>query len=182
MRGSTAVGAALGALLGMGCGPAPYTIGSEEPSAARQVPDQPPVTVVVASAAPEPSREPEDRWIPDGFPRPNPFAEQRTWVGRYDCPQGRTELTLRVVDVHDTHVRAIFDVHHAPTDIAGQFLMAGTFDEQTGKVVFEPGAWIVHPGDWVTVGMTGRVSPDGRRFDGRISHPECGGFWLHPAR
>jgi len=186
MRGSTAVVAALGTLVGVGCGPAPYTLGAEEPVRASQVAEPSPVTIVVgqaaAPAAPAPSREPEDRWFPDGFPRPNPFAERRTWVGAYDCPQGRTELTLRVVDVHDKFVRAIFDFHHAPTDVAGQFLLAGAFDEQTGNVRFVPGVWIVHPDDYVTVGMAGRVSRDGTRFEGSIPAPGCGGFWLHPAR
>lgn len=184
MRGSTAVGAALGAILGMGCGPAPYTLGPDEPVSS--VPASEPVTIIVggagAPAASQPPREPEDRWIPDGFPRPNPFAERRTWVGAYDCAQGRTGLALRVIDVHGTHVRAIFDFHHAPTDVAGQYLLAGTFDEQTGKVVFVPGAWIIHPDNYVTVGMVGRVSRDGMRFEGSIPFPGCGGFRLHPAR
>jgi hypothetical protein len=103
-------------------------------------------------------------------------------VGAYDCPQGHTELTLRVVDVRGLRVRAIFDFHHAPTDAAGQYLMAGTFDEQNGDVVLRPGPWIIHPDGYVPVGMVGRVSREGTRFSGRIPFPGCGGFQLRAAR
>jgi hypothetical protein len=99
-------------------------------------------------------------------------------VGTYVCAQGRTNLTLRVVDVHGTKMRAIFDFHHPPTDVAGQFMMSGAFDEQTGRTVFTPGAWIIHPDNYVTVAMAGRVTRDGARFDGRIAGPGCAEFRL----
>jgi hypothetical protein len=178
MRPSTATSAALALLFTAGCGPAPYVIGPEEPSSS----EPPPGGAVVVVTPSAPAREPPDRWIPDGYPRFNPFTEARTWVGDYDCPQGRTSLTLRVVDVRGKMVRAIFDFHHAPTDAAGQYLMIGSFDEQTGAVAFEPGPWIIHPDDYVSVGMAGSVSPDGRRFVGRITHPSCGAFRLRAAR
>ena len=206
---SMAIGTVSGALLllGAGCGPAPYTIGPEEPSSAESraayvgtTPDcapahaaPAPVTVYVQqqqaalpqAAVPQhapPAREVEDRWIPDGLPRFNPFIDARTWVGDYDCAQGRTQLTVRVVDVRGTKVRAIFDFHHAATDAAGQFLMAGTFDEQTGQVAFAPGPWIIHPTSYVSVSMVGRVTLDGTRFAGRIPFPGCTGFRLRAAR
>jgi hypothetical protein len=175
--------AALVALLGAGCGPAPYALEPEEPEAAPPAPQSPAIVIVAGGTKAEapaiaPRREPEDRWIPDGLPRPNPFADQRTWVGTYDCTQGRTSLTLRVVDAHENRVRAIFDFHHAPTDVSGQYLMAGKFDEQMGGVVFSPGPWIIHPAGYVSVGMLGQVSRDGTRFVGRIPFPGCGGFQL----
>lgn len=183
--------AVLAALLGAACGPAPYTIGpvtmeGDPPSPPAPAPP-PPVTIVVippATARTEeprvqaPAPSPGDGWIPDLLPRFNPFMEKRTWVGDYDCPQGRTSLTLRVVDVRGTRVRAIFDFHHAPSDVSGQFLMAGQFDEHTGDTVLTPGAWIIHPADYVTVPMVGRVSRDGTRFAGRIPVPGCGEFRL----
>jgi hypothetical protein len=173
-----AFSAAIGALLA-GCGPAPYAMGPEEPAAAPT--PTPPVYVVVGEARPAaPAREPQDRWLPE--PRPNPFATRRTWVGDYDCTQGRTGLALRIVDVRGDKVRAIFDFHHAPSDAAGQYLVAGTYDEGTGQVVFTPGPWIIHPDDYVSVGMEGRVSRDGAHFAGRITFPGCGGFRLQAAR
>jgi hypothetical protein len=191
MRGATLLGGMIGALLvgGAGCGPAPYTIGPEEPASGESRTADcawaPPAKVAVANApapAPNHSAAAEDRWYPDGLPRFNPFVDRRTWVGEYDCPQGRTGLTLRVVDVRGQKVRAIFDFHHAPTDASGQFLMAGTFDEETGDVQFAPGPWIIHPTDYEAVGMVGRVSVDGRHFMGRISSPGCGAFRLRSAQ
>jgi hypothetical protein len=142
--------------------------------------------VIAPAAAPAPAaaqvRPADDGWIPDGLPRWNPFTDKRTWVGDYDCPQGRTKLALRVVDVRGSKVRAIFDFHHVPTDAAGQFLMAGTFDEQTGDVMFGAGPWIIHPENYVTVGMRGRMSKDGVHFMGHIDGPGCGGFRLRAAQ
>lgn len=164
-------------LLAAGCGPAPYVIGPDEPAAAEA-----PARPAVVAIAPAPAPEPPDRWIPDGYPRRNPFLDARTWVGDYDCAQGRTDLTVRVIDVRGKLVRAVFDFHHRPTDAAGQYVLAGTFDEQTGQVDLEPGPWIVHPDGYEAVGMKGRVSQDGRRFHGRIMHPSCGAFRVHAAR
>lgn len=165
----------IAALLAAGCGPAPYVIAPDEPAPA-EAPR--PAVVVMERAAPEPP----DRWIPDGIPRLNPFINTRTWVGEYDCAQGRTSLTLQVADARGKLVRAVFDFHHAPTQAKGQYVLAGTFDEHTGVVDLEPGAWIEQPEGYVSVGMRGRVSRDGLRFTGRITHPTCGAFRLHAAR
>ena len=175
-------------VLGAGCGPAPYATAPEEPAAVEQ--QAPAVYVIVGQGPPAAARPaetappapPADRWIPDGLPRPNPFAEARTWVGAYDCPQGRTGLALRVIDVRGKIVRAVFDFHHAPSSAAGQFIVAGAFDEPSGQMVFEPGPWIIHPDGYVSVGMRGRVSRDGTRFVGSITAPGCGGFQLRAAR
>jgi len=181
MRRSTARTrlAATAAILGAGCGPAPYTIGPEEPVATGEPPT---IVVIRGGEAPAPARaQPApsgDGWIPDLLPRFNPFAEKRTWVGSFDCPEGRTELTLRVVDARGTKVRAIFDFHHPPSDTSGQFLLAGEFDEHTGDMVFTPGAWIIHPDDYATLPLVGRVSRDGTHYAGRIPVPGCGGFRL----
>jgi hypothetical protein len=174
-------------LLGAACGPAPYTIGPEEPEPAEA---RPPAVVVVVgqgnregSQAPAPQPAPaQDRWIPDAFPRPNPFAAKRTWVGNYDCIQGRTDLALRVIDVRGKRVRAVFDFHHAASGAAGQYVVGGAFDEESGRVTFEPGPWIVHPDGYLSVGMEGEVSVDGAHFFGRITYPGCGMFRLHAAR
>jgi hypothetical protein len=182
MRASTALSgfSVLATLACAACGPAPYTLGADEPvdvGAAGPPPSS--VYVMVGRGRPQPA---EDRWIPDGFPRPNPFAEARTWVGAYDCPQGRTELTLRVIDVRGKLVRAVFDFHHAPSNAAGQYIVGGAYDEASRQVVFEPGPWIIHPDRYESVGMKGQTSLDGARFTGMITEPGCGAFWLRAAR
>jgi hypothetical protein len=174
------------AVLGAACGPAPYAIEPEQPDPPEARASA--VVVVVGqgsrggSQAPAQPAPVEDRWVPDAFPRPNPFAARRTWVGDYDCIQGRTGLALRVIDVRGKRVRAVFDFHHAASGAAGQYVVGGAFDEGSGRVTFEPGPWIIHPDGYAPVGMEGEVSVDGQRFVGRITYPGCGMFRLHAAR
>src|SRR5262249_32425670 len=161
----------LSALMIAGCGPAPYTIGPEEPgqaSCASHVAEEPTLA----------TQEPEDRWIPNGLPRLNPFEQHPTWVGEYDCPQGRTRLALRVVRAQARTGSAVSDFRPAPTEASGKFLMAGTFDEHTGDVTLAPVRWLLQPEGYEYVGMVGRVSLEGREFVGRIAHPACGAFRL----
>jgi hypothetical protein len=179
-RAHRATWAAIAALLAAACGPAPYALGPDDAPASEAPPAA--AYVVVTEGQPTPAREPEDRWIPDGYPRINPFVERRTWVGDYDCVQGRTNLTLRVIDVRGKLVRAIFDFYHVRTNTAGQYIVGGAFDEQNGDVVLEPGPWIIQPPGYEAVAMKGRVSRDERRFTGTITSPGCFGFRLHPAR
>jgi hypothetical protein len=173
-------GMGLVALFLAGCGPAPYTIGPEEPPTVCVTPA---AVEVAGEEGPKPARpEPEDRWIPNGLPRPNPFEEHATWVGNYDCPQGTTHLALRILSVRGKRVNALFDFRHAPTQASGKFLLSGTFDEQTGDVALAPSTWLVRPDGYEWVGMVGHVSLDGIRFTGRIVHPDCGGFSLGAAQ
>lgn len=167
-RITAGAGSLLGAALLAGCGPAPYAIGPDEPAATLTIPEARPAA--------------EDKWIPGVFPRPNPFIARRTWVGDYDCAQGRTQLTLRVIDARGTWVRAIFDFHHLPSSAAGQYYVAGAFDEASGRVRLEPGPWIEQPPNYETVGLDGQLSADGKRFSGKITNASCGAFRLRPER
>lgn len=110
----------------------------------------------------------------------NPFAFTRTWVGEYDCPQGITEMTLRVIGVRGERVDAVYEFHHAATGAAGSYHISGHFDPGSRRVSFSPGAWIERPPNYVTVGLEGRI--DGSRFQGRITHPRCGGFSLRASK
>lgn len=117
---------------------------------------------------------------PAPLPPDNPFAFTRTWVGEYDCPQGLTDMTLRVntKTVKGDRVNAIFEFHHAPSGAAGRYHVSGRFDPETRIVTFAPGEWIERPPGYITVAMRGRLSNDGVHFDGRILHPRCGKFSL----
>jgi hypothetical protein len=162
------------------CGPAPQAeyADDEAPSAPQPAPVQT-VYVVVGEASDAP---PTEVWIPEETHGDNPFARTRTWIGDYDCPQGNTELTLRVIQVRGDTMKAVFDFHHVESAEAGKYLMVGSYDEETRTATFAPGAWLVRPPNYVTVGMSGDVALDGSLFAGRIDHPECGAFRLRPAR
>ncbi|MFO0763228.1 MAG: hypothetical protein U0359_42715 [Byssovorax sp.] len=165
-------------LLAAGCGPAPYQIGAEEPCAAAPAPREAVITGAVAAASPAP----EDLWSPDSFPRPNPFATARLWAGDFACAEGRTSVMLRVIDARDMRVRALFAFQKAEAASVGQYLLAGTYDEETGRVDLSPGVWLSDPGDYIAVGLEGLLSSDGRSFTGQIKHPSCGAFQIHAMR
>lgn len=158
----------------LGCGPAPYVLGPEEGPAS--------VEVAAPAQAPAQTDDPADRWVPEHYPRPNPFAERRLWRGTYDCPQGRTDLVLEVTDAREDWVRAIFSFRHGPSRAEGRYFVAGHFDPRTGSVSLAPGPWIEQPEGYVSVGMEGQVSLKGKSIKGRITHPDCGGFQLKPMK
>lgn len=165
-------------LLAAGCGPAPYQIGPEEPCAADRAPRETVVTGAALAAVPVP----EDLWSPDSFPRPNPFASARLWAGDFECVQGRTNVMLRVIDARDMRVRLLFAFQKPEAAAVGQYLLAGTYDEETGRVELSPGVWLSDPGDYIAVGLEGRLSSDGQSFTGQIKHPDCGAFRIHAMR
>lgn len=165
------------------CGPAPYAL-YDEPARAPAPPAPPPAqeqTVLVILGEP-PAVPANDGWVPEATHGESAFARTRTWVGDYDCPQGNTELTFRILSVRGGHVTALFDFHHVESGASGRYLMSGSYDADTRRVQLTPGAWIAQPRDYVSVGMSGEVAEDGSLFAGRMDHPRCGAFRLKPAR
>lgn len=136
---------------------------------------QPKAPVGAQPEAPVEHRVPEE---PQGD---NPFERVRTWIGDYECPQGRTNLTLHVTRSRADRVKAIFAFNHAGSGAKGEYLLEGSYDRQTRTASFTPGAWLRQPPGYETVGMTGVIARDGSMFTGTIDHPACGDFRLQPA-
>ena len=157
------------ASLAVACGPAPYTLADDPPPSAHTL-------------GPEGRPEPPDRWLPEVFPRPNPFIGRYTWAGTYDCAQGRTDVTLHVTDARGTWVRGIFEFRHAASGATGKYLVAGPWDENSGRILLAPGPWIEQPDGWVSVGLDGHVSRDSKVYAGKVTDPDCGAFRLRPVR
>ena len=105
-----------------------------------------------------------------------PMRAGQRWVGSYLCAQGRTQLVLRIVDVSDLRVEAIFDFVHAASGAAGAFRMHGSYDPATRGLLLQPGAWIRRPPNYTSVPIEGRISDDATTYAGRMLHPACGGF------
>jgi hypothetical protein len=104
-----------------------------------------------------------------------PFANGQTWTGYYDCAQGRTELTLNIVEVKGNAVHAIFDFDHPRSGAYGSFYIDGRYDAKTSRMTMTPGAWIEHPqASYVSVGMIGEVKED--TYSGKIDNDTCGDF------
>jgi hypothetical protein len=113
-------------------------------------------------------------------PRPpqgiNPFVAGDWWSGTYFCPQGETELLLRIRDVTNDTIHAFFGFKFQPNKIDGSFALNGHYSRATGRVRFDPVAWINQPDGYVTVGLDGTASAT--RYEGEVLGPGCGRFEL----
>jgi hypothetical protein len=134
--------------------------------------EQPPVvTAPVSEGAFEvapPKEEADAGRAPVG-----PFVAKQVWHGAYTCPQGPTELWIRVVRVENDEVDAVFEFSHAETNAFGSYRIHGTWDGR--RAHFEAGDWLRQPEGYVTVDLEGTF-PDPRTFRGRILAAGCTTF------
>ncbi|MBL8601741.1 MAG: hypothetical protein JNK72_07445 [Myxococcales bacterium] len=111
-------------------------------------------------------------------PRPGPTAggcaltAHTRWEGRYQCAQGETALTLRVLGFAGDTLRAEFVFHHGPSGAAGRYTLRGRCAGDA--VALSPEAWVARPPGYIMVGLHGRVTEP--LFSGQIEHPSCGAF------
>ncbi|WP_437817223.1 hypothetical protein [Sorangium sp. So ce1078] len=166
------------ALLLAACGPAPTLA---DPRAPEPPPPAETVYIVINDPPPAAASVVADGWVPEEARGENPFERARTWIGDYDCPQGTTGMTFRILQVKGDRIKAVFDFHHGESGASGKYLMNGRYDPETRTAAFSPGAWLERPPNYVTVSMKGDLALDGSLFAGRIEHPECGAFRLRPA-
>lgn len=99
-----------------------------------------------------------------------------TYVGRYFCAQGWTDMTLSVVDVEGPRVRMQGTFRHGPTGTQGAYLLRGFCFPSTQRMVLSPQGWVQQPPGYMMVGMSGTVSNGGQAFTGRMLHRSCGEF------
>jgi hypothetical protein len=143
-------------------------------SAPRPVVDAPTTSEPVASARP-----PESKPLPvasDVHVEETPLHAGETWSGTYTCPQGVTQLGLRIRRVDGYDVEATFAFLHAPSGATGEYALRGRYTPGTRHLRFVAGDWIKRPPGYETVDLAGDISADGRSFAGRIESPECGEF------
>ena len=110
----------------------------------------------------------------------HPALAAEAWEGVYDCPQGRTGLTL-TLEPADTGVTALFHFYADPSNPGvpeGCFAMSGTLDPGTGRLELRAEQWLLRPYNYYTVDLTGWVSPDRQRLQGEIPSPGCTVFDL----
>jgi hypothetical protein len=106
------------------------------------------------------------------------------WQGDYDCAQGVTGLTLTLEVSAAGQAQALFEFHSVPanpTVPTGCFQMSGSLDT-AGNLNLLPGAWLLQPPGYVTVGLIGNL--DGQILHGTVIGPGCSTFLLTrmPAR
>lgn len=117
-----------------------------------------------------------------------PAQAADAWEGTYDCSQGRTGLTL-TIEPDGPGVSALFHFYADPSRPEvpeGCFAMSGQVDRRSGRVDLAAGRWLLQPFFYVTVDLSGTISPDGAQLAGRVSGPGCSAFVLRrvavPAR
>jgi hypothetical protein len=103
-----------------------------------------------------------------------PLRAGWSFAGSYLCAQGDTAVTLRVMEVLGTSVRAEFVFAHAPTRVAGRFTLRGTCVGD--EVTLAPEAWVQRPEGYIMVGMRGALSAGATRYEGAMTHASCGAF------
>ena len=96
----------------------------------------------------------------------------QVFVGSYVCSQGDTDMSLTVLEVSGSKVRAIFAFDYAPSQSAGKYVLTGTFDEKSRELQLTPDKAIQMPAGWVMVGL--RATFDGRTLDGQMLYGGCG--------
>jgi hypothetical protein len=101
------------------------------------------------------------------------------WVGRYECPQGVTGLTLEIVTAASgaTATFRFYAVPENPGVPSGSFVMRG-WVRSDGGVELVPDHWIEQPEHYLMVGLVGAIDPTGSTLRGRIREPECGALEL----
>ncbi|MEE2961592.1 MAG: hypothetical protein VYA34_12685 [Myxococcota bacterium] len=115
----------------------------------------------------------EDLDCPEDLP-----IEETEWVGWYTCSgaQGKTALTLTTSWNPNTNgMSGIFAFSEHPDNPGlpfGSFSLVGTYNPDDRTMSLLPKAWIVHPGTWNMVGMTGQYDRDARQIHGNITNRE----------
>lgn len=103
------------------------------------------------------------------------------WVGTYTCAQGLTAVRIAVVEASSSGARAMFHFHADPRNPGvptGCYMMDGTYDPATRRVVLSAGRWIVRPFGYVGVDFIGTLDAAGTRLTGEVRGPGCTAFAL----
>lgn len=100
------------------------------------------------------------------------------YVGAYECPQGKTGLTLSIEQFDGGRLEAVFEFGPHPTnpDVPdGSFRMRGaTAVGDRVRLEATEEDWIEQPEGYVTVDLQGQLV--GAELSGEIINPECSVF------
>jgi hypothetical protein len=117
-------------------------------------------------------------------PVPQGYSVFQEYAGSYTCPQGQTNVDLKVFsNPNNPGVQyAIFSFGPPGTDLDnhpnGSYLMNGTFNLSPGTLELQPVSWIKEPLFFTMVGMSGSSEDGGTIFSGTINSRGCGNFQI----
>jgi len=106
-----------------------------------------------------------------------PFRKNQRWKGYYVCGQGSTNLILKISNVSDESISAVFDFNYK-NKCKGKFKLRGKYNKGSRSITFKPGKWLKNTCGYSSVGMKGRLSKNGKQFSGSITSSSCGEFKL----
>ena len=122
--------------------------------------------------------------VVQGYSPPSPLKDKQTWSGYYACSQGVASLILRinsVLEIKNTdvlNVEAIFDFDYGDRRGVGKYYLYGQYNPKNRTLLLNPGDWIQRPSGYLTVGMDGKISSDGKHYTGKILSSGCREFDL----
>jgi hypothetical protein len=112
---------------------------------------------------------------------PAPLSIIGQWRGSYECSQGKTALTLTVSDAGSGRLTARFNFGPLPENPlvpTGAFVMEGSLNAKTRRVMFHAGKWISQPTGYFTVDLDGYLSASATRITGIVPAAGCSVFDL----
>jgi serine/threonine protein kinase len=164
--------------------------GPESRAPESRVPESRVPSPSVSIGEPEPSPSPRAR-------KPEvPLRPRQEWEGDFlavkgsgtrVCDEGRTDMKVVISSVKGLRVNAVLEFHHG-SGHWGSYHLSGTYEPGGRRVSLRASKkWIdidVHDNDdvedFVPVGMDGRISADGKTFEGRMTSSPCTTFHMHP--
>jgi hypothetical protein len=114
---------------------------------------------------------------------PAGYAVSGEYTGTYTCPQGNTDLDLKILSNPNSPdlQYAIFTFGPPNSDLIndpqGSFLMSGRAGPSEG-LELQPVSWIKEPLFYTMVPMSGMSADGGASFTGTIDSTGCGNFQL----
>jgi curved DNA-binding protein CbpA len=94
-----------------------------------------------------------------------------SWVGRYNCAQGVTGLTLTIAETPAGGISGIFNFYPVPGGYSfpeGSYSGAVTMASD-GSFEFAPQKWISQPSGFVPVALSGHYVAETQRLQGQVS-------------
>ena len=94
-----------------------------------------------------------------------------SWVGKYNCAQGVTGLTLTIAETAGGGLSGIFDFYPVPE---GNRFPEGSYSGAVtagpdGSFEFKPQRWISQPPGFIPVALSGHYVADAQRLQGQVT-------------
>ncbi len=90
------------------------------------------------------------------------FSPVGKWVGGYTCAQGYTGGTLEISHLRGQNFDGVFKFYPTiknPTVPAGSYTIYGQYDNDSRRILINPGKWIQHPANFYNTVIVGGFDP-----------------------